>query len=339
MPGAGPCRRGAPMRISGGNARGIELLVPKGDAVRPATDGMRQSVFSSLGPRIAGARFVDLFAGSGAYGLEAFSRGASGGTFVERNAKASACLRRNIAAVCKSLGKGGEELLAVEADALSLPVGTGDLPELIFVDPPYDMISEIAPPLFGRLDAALPADWAGLVVFEMPRGDDELKCARRVVLREAAGARCPPAKRRLLRPAGRGLGDRLRDRNRGDHRGFRPQDPPTQVCELEAGAAKDRALRGRPSAFRPESERERRRHARRRHAPDGLVVVQGDPHAEGGKRFYGIFQAGRVDDLGQPSCRTPARRLRGGGGAIRLISQSVLRGISQLALLGLEEPH
>ena len=67
------------VRISGGAARGIELLVPKGDTVRPATDGMRQAVFSSLGARVAGARFVDLFAGSGAYGLEAFSRGASGG--------------------------------------------------------------------------------------------------------------------------------------------------------------------------------------------------------------------------------------------------------------------
>ncbi len=56
------------MRISGGLARGIELSVPRGDAVRPATDGMRQAVFSSLGARVAGARFVDLFAGSGAYG-------------------------------------------------------------------------------------------------------------------------------------------------------------------------------------------------------------------------------------------------------------------------------
>ena len=106
------------MRISGGAARGIELQVPRGDTVRPATDGMRQAVFSSLGARTAGARFVDLFAGSGAYGLEAFSRGAGGGSFVERNAKACACLRRNIAAVCRSLGKGGDELVAVEADAL-----------------------------------------------------------------------------------------------------------------------------------------------------------------------------------------------------------------------------
>src|SRR5688572_19711372 len=98
------------MRISGGKARGIPLSVPKGDAVRPATDGMRQAVFSSLGERVVGARFLDLFAGSGAYGLEALSRGASGGVFVEQNAKAANCVRRNIAAVCKSLGRDSDDL-------------------------------------------------------------------------------------------------------------------------------------------------------------------------------------------------------------------------------------
>jgi len=179
------------MRISGGNARGIELTVPKGDAVRPATDGMRQAVFSSLGARVAGARFVDLFAGSGAYGLEAFSRGASGGTFVERSAKALACLRKNIAAVCRSVGKGGEELLAVEADALSLPTGVGNPPDLIFVDPPYEVIPEIAPILFGKLTAGLAADWKGLVVFEMP-GEDRLEPAGwTCVKRLGRGARQP----------------------------------------------------------------------------------------------------------------------------------------------------
>ena len=156
------------MRISGGRARGIELSVPRGGAVRPATDGMRQAVFSSLGARVVGARFVDLFAGCGAYGLEAYSRGASGGTFVERSAKASACLRRNIAAVCRSLGRGEGELLAIEADALSMPTGAGAPPDLVFADPPYDAIGEIAPVLFGRLATVLPPGWDGLVLFEIP---------------------------------------------------------------------------------------------------------------------------------------------------------------------------
>jgi len=90
------------MRITGGQARGIPLVLPKGDAVRPATDAMRQAVFSSLAARVAGARFLDLFAGSGAYGLEALSRGAADGVFVEKNARTADFIRQNIAAVCKS---------------------------------------------------------------------------------------------------------------------------------------------------------------------------------------------------------------------------------------------
>ncbi len=179
------------MRISGGQARGIELAAPKGNAVRPATDGMRQAVFSSLGSRVEGARFVDLFAGSGAYGLEAFSRGAAGGTFVERSAKALACLRRNVAAVSRSLGKSGDELAVVAADALSLPTGTGPPPELIFVDPPYETIGMVAPALFGKLDAALEAGWRGLVVFEMPGGESIAPEGWTCVRRLGRGARQP----------------------------------------------------------------------------------------------------------------------------------------------------
>jgi 16S rRNA (guanine966-N2)-methyltransferase len=152
---------------------------------------MRQAVFSSLGSRVEGARFVDLFAGSGAYGLEAFSRGASGGTFVERSAKALACLRRNADAVSRSLGKSGEELAVVAADALSLPTGTGPPPELIFVDPPYDMIGLIAPVLFGKLGAALGPGWPGLVVFEMPGGESIAPVGWACIRRLGRGARQP----------------------------------------------------------------------------------------------------------------------------------------------------
>ena len=156
------------MRISGGSARGITLAVPPGDAVRPATDGMRQRVFSSLGARVMGARFLDLFAGSGAYGLEALSRGATGGVFVERNPKAVACLRRNIAAVCKSLGREPADLPVVQADARNAPLAGGPLPDLVFVDPPYELIPEIAEPLFARLDRELGDKPNVLVLFELP---------------------------------------------------------------------------------------------------------------------------------------------------------------------------
>src|SRR5688572_7716076 len=163
------------MRISGGKARGIPLLVPKGDAVRPATDGMRQAVFSSLGARVVGAHFLDLFAGSGSYGLEALSRGAAGGDFVEQNAKAAACVRQNIAAVCKSLGRQCNDLRVLRADARTVPVGAAaELPGIVFIDPPYDLIGEVGPTLFARLSAALASKPDALVVFELP-GECELE--------------------------------------------------------------------------------------------------------------------------------------------------------------------
>ncbi len=160
------------MRISGGQARGITLAVPKGDAVRPATDGMRQAVFSSLGARVAGARFLDLFAGSGGYGLEALSRGAAGGVFVEQNAKAAACVRQNIAAVCKSLRRDGRDLTVVQGDARTVPA-VGAVPDLVFIDPPYDLIAEAAPGLFVKLAELLAPKPEALVVFEAP-GEIEL---------------------------------------------------------------------------------------------------------------------------------------------------------------------
>ena len=154
------------MRITGGQARGIPLTLPKGDAVRPATDAMRQAVFSSLAARVVGARFLDLFAGSGAYGLEALSRGAAGGTFVEQDARTVEFIHRNIAAVCKSLGRATSDLRVVTADAAGTM--SGEIPDLVFIDPPYDLISEVAPRLFARLDEWLAAEPDPVVVFEMP---------------------------------------------------------------------------------------------------------------------------------------------------------------------------
>jgi 16S rRNA (guanine966-N2)-methyltransferase len=161
------------MRISGGTARGITLRVPKGDRVRPATDGMRQAVFSSLGWRVEGARFLDLFAGSGAYGLEALSRGASGGVFVEKDAEAIGCIRHNLAAVCRSLGRtlDGLEIRKVDAGRPSFFAGIRQegLPaDLVFVDPPYELIGSIAPILFEGLLPGNGSEKAPMVAFEMP---------------------------------------------------------------------------------------------------------------------------------------------------------------------------
>lgn len=165
---------GQGMRISGGLARGVVLKVPQGDFVRPATDGMRQAVFSSIAPRLSGARFVDLFAGSGAYGLEALSRGAAAGVFVEKHNKAATCLRENLAIVAKCVGRPATEMAKVMVmDATTAPLLEGGVPDLVFIDPPYDVIEEIAPGLFERLSAALPVAVDPLVLFEMP-GETEL---------------------------------------------------------------------------------------------------------------------------------------------------------------------
>lgn len=181
----------ARMRISGGTARGITLRVPKGDAVRPATDGMRQAVFSSLANRIAGARFLDLFAGSGGYGLEAFSRGAAGGLFVEKNAKAVACVRDNILAVAKSMRAAPDSLRVTAADATQVPWPDATPPDLVFIDPPYDLITEVSPRLFARLTEVLAAHVDPVIVFEAP-GEITLEASGwTCVKRLGKGARQP----------------------------------------------------------------------------------------------------------------------------------------------------
>jgi 16S rRNA (guanine966-N2)-methyltransferase len=150
---------------------------------------MRQAVFSSLATWVPGARFLDLFAGSGAYGLEALSRGAAGGIFVEKSARTADFIRQNIGAVCKSLGRDTTGLSVVTADATT--VLPGEVPDLVFVDPPYEIIAEVAPKLFTRLDGWLAGKPEALIVFEMP-GELELAPAGWVcVKRLGKGTRQP----------------------------------------------------------------------------------------------------------------------------------------------------
>jgi 16S rRNA (guanine966-N2)-methyltransferase len=153
------------MRITGGAARGINLLTGKRDDVRPATDMLRQAVFSSLGADVAGARCLDLFAGTGAYGLESLSRGACGVRFVEMDRDGVKSIAVNIQAVCKSM-KCGEELCAVEQrDVFKWGGGTEKF-NLVFADPPYAMLPGRAAEIFA-LVAPILAE-GGLFIFEMP---------------------------------------------------------------------------------------------------------------------------------------------------------------------------
>jgi len=167
------------------------LLAPKGDLVRPATDGMRQAVFSSLGARVTGARFLDLFAGSGAYGLEAMSRGAVGGVFVEQNRRAADCVRQNIVAVCKSLERTPGDLVVLQADARMAPLGGGQVPDLVFIDPPYEQISKLADGIFARLTTALESKPEAIVVFEYAGEIDLQPTGWTLLKRLGKGARQP----------------------------------------------------------------------------------------------------------------------------------------------------
>jgi 16S rRNA (guanine966-N2)-methyltransferase len=150
-------------------------------------------VFSSLGERVSGARFLDLFAGSGAYGLEALSRGAAGGLFVDNDARALDCLRRNLKAVCKSLRRDESGLSVVQADGLGFFAAGGPPPDLVFVDPPYALIEAAADALFARLGGLLAPRGDPLIVFEMPGGLELAPRGWRAAQRLGKGLRQPTA--------------------------------------------------------------------------------------------------------------------------------------------------
>ena len=131
-------------------------------------DRIRQAVFSSLGRLVEGAHFIDLFSGSGSYGLEALSRGAVTGVFVERNRKALECMRSNLTAVLKSAGRDSVGFDVSVSDALNWRPADGKRAAIVFADPPYRLIESNLDRLFASFDAMLDRDPEARVVFEMP---------------------------------------------------------------------------------------------------------------------------------------------------------------------------
>jgi 16S rRNA (guanine966-N2)-methyltransferase len=126
------------MRIIAGTYRSRVLAAPPGMATRPTSDRLRETLFNVLAARIAGATFLDLYAGSGAVGLEALSRGAASITFVERAQPALKTLRANLA----SLGIEREFRVHTGPVAAFLRSGRGVAFDLVFLDPPYDHSAE-----------------------------------------------------------------------------------------------------------------------------------------------------------------------------------------------------
>ena len=120
------------MRISGGAFRGRVLSVPKGLDVRPTQDRVREALFSMLQNDICGARFLDLFAGSGSVGLEALSRGAAEVVFVEQAPRSLACLAQNIAQL-----KVEPRCRVIRADVYGWLAGPSTAFDIVYADPPY----------------------------------------------------------------------------------------------------------------------------------------------------------------------------------------------------------
>src|ERR1700747_1084551 len=120
------------MRVIAGSAGGIRLVVPK-RGVRPTMDRVKAAIFSSLANRVIGARVLDLFAGSGALGIEALSRGATSVLFVEEDRQSIAAIEKNLART-KLTGRVRQQDVFKFLRSADLPDGF----DIIFADPPYE---------------------------------------------------------------------------------------------------------------------------------------------------------------------------------------------------------
>jgi len=151
------------MRVVAGTYGGRRLTAPRGDATRPTSDRVREALFSVLGEIVTGARVLDLFAGSGALGIEAASRGAAEVTFVDSAPAAIRAVRANLDA----LGLAAE---VVRADALAAARAARAAArqyDLIFLDPPYRLAERLAPGLTEAVGGLLAP--GGLAVSESDR--------------------------------------------------------------------------------------------------------------------------------------------------------------------------
>jgi 16S rRNA (guanine966-N2)-methyltransferase len=151
------------MRVIAGRWGGRRLQAPPGEATRPTSDRVREALFSVLGDRVDGARVLDLFAGSGALGIEALSRGAAHATFVDSAPAAIRSLTANLSA----LGADAEVRRADARRFLGAASANGRHYDLVFLDPPYRLAGRLG----GELAAALPAVLApgAVVVTESDR--------------------------------------------------------------------------------------------------------------------------------------------------------------------------
>jgi 16S rRNA (guanine(966)-N(2))-methyltransferase RsmD len=147
------------VRIIAGTRKGHTIHAPKGLDTRPTSDRVRENVFNIIAPWVEGARVLDLYAGSGAMGLEALSRGAEAAVFVESDAEAVRAIERNL----DKLRLTGARVVRFDAvTGLAQEAGAGRKYDLVLADPPYTMTD------YDSLSRYLPGVLAedGLLVFE-----------------------------------------------------------------------------------------------------------------------------------------------------------------------------
>jgi len=127
------------MRVIAGSAKRLQLKTVDGFDTRPTTDRIKETLFNMIAPYIPDCRFLDLFGGSGAIGIEALSRGAAEAVFIEKNPQAAACIRENLK--CTKLEENGS---LIEMDVLrALKELAGQRPfDYIYMDPPYNQLLE-----------------------------------------------------------------------------------------------------------------------------------------------------------------------------------------------------
>ncbi|MDD3885661.1 MAG: RsmD family RNA methyltransferase [Victivallaceae bacterium] len=137
------------MRIIAGYARNLELETPPGLGVRPTAGRSRKALFDSIGAAIEGASVVDIFAGSGALGLEAASRGAAEVLFVEKSSAHIGCIERNLERVRRVGVEAGVEIISADAAAVERYAAKLNRRDFIFADPPYAQSAEFFAAIYG----------------------------------------------------------------------------------------------------------------------------------------------------------------------------------------------
>lgn len=158
------------MRVIAGSARGRSLLAPEGSDTRPITDRAKEGIFNMLGPiiELADCRVLDLYAGSGSFGIECLSRGAAHATFVERSRLAAATIQRNLDTL------GFADQATVLTSTVETALRTVSPVELAFCDPPYadDVWAELLP--------LIPAEiLVGHASFDIPLSPEWVELRRR----------------------------------------------------------------------------------------------------------------------------------------------------------------